>query len=393
MVTYQKQNFLSLLERFEKIQVDKTRQKEEKDNEWRKAFIAKYPRDSIISMQMNNYLISPKSFCNSDSFCGRICSDLKTVFHINVSDKERQNTFGIILKYGTQLTLSKDLESKFGSDYDSAFTYIKNEIITLLDEVDRNNYAAIESCELSYIIKYILLIIYCPEKILPVCSRDLLLRYCETIGLTRDDYKEMVYYSNLLIQWKKDVPEISGWSYSKFTSFCDWLWTNGKTIEGNSLRSNANISINEITNEINDLGLQGQSKEAVIKVRVNQGIFRDILLQCFNSCCLCDVSNQNLLIASHIKPWSVCRPEEKLDRDNGFLLCPNHDRLFDQGWITFADDGKIIIADGLLESDRIALNVRDNMSISLTDKNREYLQYHRKHIFNKRYFKYIGKHN
>lgn len=383
MITYQKQNFLSLLERFEKEQISKAREKEEKDSEWRKTFIAKYPRESIISIQMNDYLISLKSPSNHDSFCRRICSDLKTVFHINVSDKERQNTFGIIMKHGMQLTLSKDLESKFGNDYDSAFIYIKNEIITLLDEVDKNNYVAIESCGLSYDLKYILLIIYCPEKILPVCSRSLLLRYCKTTGLTCDDYKEMIYHNNLLIQWKKDVPEISGWSHSIFTSFCDWLYRSNQIIDGNSLRREANISVDTITEEINDLNHQGQSKEAVIKVRVNQGIFRDKLLQRFSSCCLCGVSNQNLLIASHIKPWSVCEPEEKLDSDNGFLMCPNHDRLFDQGWITFADDGKIIITDELLKNDRIALNVRENMSILLTDKNRKYLQYHRKHVFKK----------
>ncbi len=390
MITYQKKNFLSLLERFEKEQICKAQEKEEKDNEWRKAFIAKYPRNSIISMNMDHYLISPKSSNNSDSFCRRICSELKTVFHINVSDNERQNTFGIISKYGTQLTLSQDLESKFGSDYDSAFTYIKNEIITLLDEVDKNNYAAIESCELSYDVKHILLIIYCPEKILPVCSRSLLLRYCEIIGLTRDDYKELIYYNNLLIQWKKDVPEISGWSYSIFASFCDWLYRKNQFIDGNSLRGEASISMDTIIEEINDLNLQGHSKEAVIKVRVNQGIFRDKLLQRFNGCCLCGVSNRNLLIASHIKPWSVCEPEEKLDSDNGFLMCPNHDRLFDQGWITFADDGKIIISDGLLKNDRTVLNVREDMGMLLTDKNRKYLQYHRKYVFKKVGKEYLG---
>lgn len=383
MITYQKRNFWSLLERFKKEQLGKAREKEEKDNEWRKAFVAKYPRESIIPMEMNDYLISLQNSSNSDSFCRDICSELKTVYHINISDKAWQDTFGIALKHGTQLTLSKDLESKFGSDYDSAFTYIKNEIKTMLDEVDKNNYEAVESCGLSYDVKYILLIIYCPEKILPVCSGSLLLRYCETIGLACDDYKEMIYYHNRLIQWKNDVTEISSWSFSIFTSFCDWLYRNNQSIDGNSLRREAHISIDAISKEINDLNLQGKSKEAVIKVRVNQGIFREKLLHRFSGCCLCDVGNQNLLIASHIKPWSECGPEEKLDEDNGFLMCPNHDRLFDQGWITFADDGKIIISDGLLEKDRIAMNVRENMNILLTNKNRKYLQYHRKYIFKK----------
>jgi predicted restriction endonuclease len=43
-----------------------------------------------------------------------------------------------------------------------------------------------------------------------------------------------------------------------------------------------------------------------------------------------------LLIASHIKPWAKCDGNEKVDVYNGFLLSPNFDRLFDQGFITFS---------------------------------------------------------
>lgn len=381
-MTYQEKYFLALLERFKtECSVD-VRIKEKEDDEWKKAFIAEYPRNSIVSMQMNDYLISLKRYGNSNSFCRRICSELKNVFHINITDKAWADVFGIALKYGMQLTLSKALALKFGNDYDGAFAYIKKKIITLLDEIDKNNYSAIECCELSYDMKYILLIIYCPEKILPVCNIGLIHRYCDSTGITNDYYKEIIYNSNLLLQWKKDVLEISDWNYSIFTSFCDWLYRHNLHIDGNSLRREARLSIDPIIEEINGLNLLGESKEAVVKIRVNQGVFRDRLLQRFNCCCcLCGLSNRNLLIASHIKPWSVCEPEEKLDLDNGFLMCPNHDRLFDQGWITFDDDGKIIIADGLSENDRITLKIKNDMNISLTEKNRKYLQYHRKVVY------------
>ncbi len=380
-MTYEEKNFLDLLERFKTECLAKAQIKEKKENEWKKAFIAEYPRDSLISMQMNDYLISLKSYGNPYSFCRRICYELKTVFHINVDDKAWADIFGIARKHGTQLTLSEALTAKFHNDYNSAFAYIKKNIITLIDEIDKNNYNAIECCELSYEMKYILLIIYCPEKILPVCQIGLIHRYCEKTGITNDYYNEIIYNSNLLIQWKKDVPEISDWNYSIFTSFCDWLYRKNLCIDGNSLRRDARISIDTIIDEINGLNLSGKSKETVVKVRVNQGVFRDRLLKRFNSCCLCGLSNRNLLIASHIKPWNVCGPEEKLDIDNGFLMCPNHDRLFDQGWITFDDDGEIIIADRLTENDRVTLNIKNGMNISLTEKNRKYLQYHRKVVF------------
>lgn len=381
MKTYQMQNFLSLLEKFEKEQLSKAREKENSDNKWRRDFIEKYPRKSILSLQMNEYLIAPQNVSRKDSFCRRIWSILRNVYHIEISDKARQETFGIILRKDSQLILSDSLRLKYGSDYDSAFAHIKNEIITLLDGVDNDDYAIVESCELSTDIKYVLLIIYCPEKVLPICQGGLLCRYSERLDLHLDDFVEMIYHHRELIQWKNDVPEVASWSLSVFVSFCDWLYRNNQIIMGNSFRSENRINVEAITEEINSLNLQGESKEAIIKVRVNQGVFRNKLLKRFSYCCLCGMSNKNLLIASHIKPWNVCDSIEKLDCDNGFLMCPNHDRLFDQGWITFADDGKIIISEALLESDRTALNLNDNMCILLTDKNREYLKYHRQHIF------------
>ena len=87
------------------------------------------------------------------------------------------------------------------------------------------------------------------------------------------------------------------------------------------------------------------------------------------------------MLASHIKPWSACASHEKLDVNNGFLLCPNHDRLFDNGWISFDDTGAILISEQLDPVDRINMNVFDDMKIHLTEENKKYLEYHRKNIF------------
>lgn len=126
--------------------------------------------------------------------------------------------------------------------------------------------------------------------------------------------------------------------------------------------------------------LEGKEREAVVKVRVNQGAFRQRLLERYGKCCLCGVSNQDLLIASHIKPWNVSSPSEKTDVNNGFLMCPNHDALFDHGFISFNNSGKIIVSDKLSLSDRIFTNINESMQIKLTEKNKEYLEYHRKMV-------------
>lgn len=128
-------------------------------------------------------------------------------------------------------------------------------------------------------------------------------------------------------------------------------------------------------------GLHGEEREAVLKVRVNQGRFRNGLLRKYCHCCLCAVSSQTLLTASHIKPWTESEPEEKTDINNGLLLCPNHDRLFDKGFITFDNDGSIIISEELSENDRMFLNVSDSMTIEMNGRMASFMEYHREHVF------------
>ena len=156
-----------------------------------------------------------------------------------------------------------------------------------------------------------------------------------------------------------------------------WLF-NGDNRHGFSNEEKQEI-IKEIEEETE--GLKGYDRDVLIKGRVNQSVFRDMLLFKYKYCRLCPVGNDQMLVASHIKPWSESSQEERLDIDNGFLLCPNHDKLFDRGFITFDDEGKIRISKQLSDTDRIGLNVHDDMKIELTDGNRKYLEYHRDKIF------------
>lgn len=139
--------------------------------------------------------------------------------------------------------------------------------------------------------------------------------------------------------------------------------------------------VQQIEQELDELQVEGNDRESLIKVRTNQGIFRKRLLAKYQKCCLCRVHNIEFLIASHIKPWNTCDPHEKLDVNNGFLLCPNHDKLFDGGWISFDDTGLIMISEQMDSVDRINMNVFDDMKICLNEKNKKYLEYHRNNIF------------
>ena len=85
-------------------------------------------------------------------------------------------------------------------------------------------------------------------------------------------------------------------------------------------------------------------KLAIIKTRVGQGAFRKKLLKRSSKCEICGFDFKELLIASHCRPWSKSSNSERLDVNNGLLLCPNHDALFDKGLIKFNDDGSIILS-------------------------------------------------
>ena len=136
------------------------------------------------------------------------------------------------------------------------------------------------------------------------------------------------------------------------------------------------------TDECSDqFAKEGFDRESVVKIRINQSDFRRRLLQRYEGCCLCGLGDKNLLVASHIKPWAASDGKEKTDINNGLLLCPNHDKLFDQGYISFDENGGIIISDMIAEEDRMRLNIHSDDEIKICEANKKYLLYHRNNIF------------
>ena len=375
MSSYPKKQFINEVNLFQKEHMEVILGKEIQEKELRKKIVEKYPRERLRTMSLEDYLIAPANKGHKESFCRYLYEYYTVISNIQISDRERQETFGISLKYGTQITISENYKNKFGNDYKKVFRHINSEIVSILEGIDNSDYSVFDRSDLSTLMKYILLAIYFPKRVLPIINKLLLERYLEHLGLQDNEDKGMYFIYGILLDWKRAIPEIADWSKYKFISFCDWLYRTNRYVDGNVLKREAQD--NAIIQEIEELDIEGKSKEAVVKVRINQRIFRDRLLQRYQGCCLCGISDKELLIASHIKPWRECLPNEKLDIENGFLLCPNHDKLFDGGWITFDDKGKIIISNQLLENERKEMNISEDLCIEITDKNKEYLQYHR----------------
>lgn len=135
----------------------------------------------------------------------------------------------------------------------------------------------------------------------------------------------------------------------------------------------------------------GKERNATIKQRVNQTFFRKAVLASYNStCCVTGLSVENLMIASHIKPWSVCTETERTNPHNGLCLNALHDKAFDRGLMTITPDGKIHISNRLKSIYNDALYeyfVRyDNKAIRFPEKfmpDKIFLEYHNDMIFEK----------
>ncbi len=109
-------------------------------------------------------------------------------------------------------------------------------------------------------------------------------------------------------------------------------------IESEKLLAKAKHTTIEKLNHINvsDLAKEGLDKKRFVKTRVNQNIFRTMILAAYNNtCCITGINNPDLLIASHIVPWSKDE-KNRLNPTNGLCLNALHDKAFDKGLITIS---------------------------------------------------------
>lgn len=148
--------------------------------------------------------------------------------------------------------------------------------------------------------------------------------------------------------------------------------------------NNDQINEEEISNEIELISSTDLTSDKIteqryhLKVRMVQSEFRKNLLKKQKKCLICDIEYEPLLIASHIKPWSKCNSHERRDINNGLLLCPLHDKLFDKGYISFQDN-KIIISKNIESLNLLKSDI--NKKFNFNTKQLEYLNFHYDSVF------------
>ena len=153
--------------------------------------------------------------------------------------------------------------------------------------------------------------------------------------------------------------------------------------------------LNDFSPEL-DIDLEEQMKDEIklrqlegdveaiqlVKARRGQGVFRNNVKFFEKRCRITNLDKVIHLRASHIKPWRDASVFEKLDGQNGLLLSPHVDHLFDRGFISFSDSGRILVAKNLSQEvlTRWSLDRAGNVG-TFSPNQIEYLTYHRDLVF------------
>lgn len=133
-----------------------------------------------------------------------------------------------------------------------------------------------------------------------------------------------------------------------------------------------------------DALLADTERRALILARRGQGRFRENVQTIERACRVTKVDKLEHLIASHARPWRDCEThEQRLDGENGLLLTPTIDHLFDKGFISFDNNGDLLISPvadiASLQRMGVATSSKTNVG-KFSEGQRHYLAYHRENV-------------
>jgi putative restriction endonuclease len=213
-------------------------------------------------------------------------------------------------------------------------------------------------------------------KLTNIASLDPTITSSGRSGLTGASNADRAMWNEMKKDWNSFVIEIA-------QAECNY---GANTDEIKSTKTAITIPVNEI-----EIDYTGKNKLAEINTRIGQSFFRKSVISAYNArCCISGLSVPQLLIASHIVPWSL-DDKNRLNPCNGLCLSAIHDKAFDLGIITLTDNFVIKVAEGYLSetstNDRFFSTTiigYDGKSINLPEKfvpEPEFLHYHQNQIF------------
>lgn len=132
-----------------------------------------------------------------------------------------------------------------------------------------------------------------------------------------------------------------------------------------------------------DASLPETDRNALVIARRGQGLFKERVMRLERKCRITGVEAPEHLRASHCKPWRDASNSERLDGENGLLLTPNADHLFDRGFIGFDDNGEVLFSPVANRESlaRMGLDPTQRRNVGgFSTGQRRYLEYHRDNV-------------
>lgn len=133
-----------------------------------------------------------------------------------------------------------------------------------------------------------------------------------------------------------------------------------------------------------DPTVRDTERQSIISARVGQGLFKERVSKIETKCRVTGVENPVHLIASHCKPWRDSTNEERLNGENGLLLTPSIDHLFDRGFIGFENNGKLIVSPVAHRPSlqRMGIDTMNGQNVrGFSEGQKRFLEFHRNAVF------------
>ena len=167
----------------------------------------------------------------------------------------------------------------------------------------------------------------------------------------------------------KDLLDVYFWKPDKIGGSSQFKITNRETVSEDRKRKLKEPNITE--------------RSGLVTSRVGQGYYRQQIIEKWEGKCPVTQSELlKILISSHIVPWSECNDRERLDVENGILLSPNVDSLFDKHLISFTNNGEMVLSSRITEQQLNKLGIPTKVVIPVSEGMKKYLEKHREKTIN-----------
>lgn len=125
------------------------------------------------------------------------------------------------------------------------------------------------------------------------------------------------------------------------------------------------------------------SMYSIFRYIMGEALLKQALLRQGCACAVCGVDAPVMLEAVRPKPWIRCTEQEKLDDQNGLLLCQRHGNLFSRGLLAFDEDGRPMLSSKLPKTAAKIYSADLPEQVAFPEETKVYLNWHRAHVFKK----------